>query len=259
VIDESSFNAVLIDESSPRPCRDEYVTETSLRKQLHELEARLAKRIDERLTQPAEHAGIEVSKKGFSGGSEEEVTTERLDEGSTWICNESMWDATICCGHESVGLAASIQVSVGCLLNFTLQTLFTLVVYGYMTKPMVDADFLNELLHFRAHTAHHIDHADPITQKSLAELVCDGTPKLHTAGTQSGLVVALNDYLEGGKPLMALAIILWMVTISKEINSTFNFCRALLSVKRGHRTKIVVAQSTGEDTSGDVMQKFICR
>ncbi|CAK0827702.1 unnamed protein product [Prorocentrum cordatum] len=172
------------------------------------------------------------------------VTPLMLDCGDMYTISESVWDSMLFCGHSSIGLTNSVMMISIWFLNLILQFMFIVIIVYLMTQSVsLDAAVLDGLLKFRLGLAHRAEYADKVTQRSMAQQICDGDSKLHLAGEQTGLYTDLMEYVGGGVVAQCLVVfiqILWLCTILKDVDTTYSIFRAVCQCRMGSQTKLVV-------------------
>merc|ERR1711933_21738 len=91
---------------------------------------------------------------------------------------------------------------------------------------------------WRTVTGHAVQHMDRLTQESLATRVCSGDTSLHTSNTQLLQVGNIDAYLKKHAPLNGpmmclVALLIWMLTVSKEFYVLMSMLRACMKLPRG--------------------------
>jgi hypothetical protein len=197
--------------------------------------------------------GVESCGGKASPPSEEvEITPWRLDVGDLYELNASIWDAMLFLGHPGLGWSVSIGTLFTYFVNMCVQFAFCIVIWSYMLEPEVSASTLDTLLKFRLSIAHNVEFADPITRQSLATQVCNSDEKVHYAAGQMGLLDDVKTFLEGsGFQLMILAEILFMCVIVRELDGVAQFAKAVMSLRRSERTKVVLADVSEEEARAE--------
>ncbi|CAK0877785.1 unnamed protein product [Prorocentrum cordatum] len=179
-----------------------------------------------------------------SSNDRRSVTPLMLDCGDMYTMRESVWDSMLFCGHSSIGLTNSVMMFSIWFLNLILQFMFIVIIVYLMTQSVsLDSDVLDGLLKFRLGLAHRAEYADKVTQRSMAQQICDGDSKLHLAGEQTGLYTDLMEYVGGGVVAQCLVVfiqILWLCTILKDVDITYSIFRAVCQCRMGSQTKLVV-------------------
>ncbi|CAK0810330.1 unnamed protein product, partial [Prorocentrum cordatum] len=190
------------------------------------------------------------------GGGEvpEEVTARVLDAGEMYPCSSSLWDAAVFVGHPCLGAGVSVMLTFVFVLNFAVQVTFCRIVGSYMLGDGLDDSYLDSLLGFRLGIAHQASFADMVGHRSLARMVCDMDPTLHTAAAQTSFLFSYEGFLGGdgygGPVLMTLAQLLWIALIMSELRSVFDQWWALLSMSRGPHTLVLMSGLRVGDDGG---------
>ncbi|CAK0810333.1 unnamed protein product, partial [Prorocentrum cordatum] len=206
---------------------------------------------------PAAAAPTLVGRASALRGEEEvpeEVTARVLDAGEMYPCSSSLWDAAVFVGHPCLGAGVSVMLTFVFVLNFAVQVTFCRIVGSYMLGDGLDDSYLDSLLGFRLGIAHQASFADMVGHRSLARMVCDMDPTLHTAAAQTSFLFSYEGFLGGdgygGPVLMTLAQLLWIALIMSELRSVFDQWWALLSMSRGPHTLVLMSGLRVGDDGG---------
>jgi len=114
----------------------------------------------------------------------------------------------------------------------------------------LDSDVLEGLLKFRLGLAHRAEYADKVTQRSMAQQLCEGDSKLHLAGKQMSLYNNLVEYVRGGVIAQCLVVFtqfLWLCTILNDVHNTYNIFRAVCQCRIGSCTRLMVVDMDEDD------------
>lgn len=101
-----------------------------------------------------------------------------------------------------------------------------------------------------------------ISRKSIAGRVCSGDTGLETSATQAAYFKTLDMYLGPSDsallgPLMCMcAVFMWFLTVSKEIQATWGFTRAIWRFPTSAKTELTVS---ADDPNGDVVLCMLSR
>ncbi|CAK0857308.1 unnamed protein product, partial [Prorocentrum cordatum] len=181
-----------------------------------------------------------------------EITSRMLDNGEMYQWSESAWDAGLLLCHPCLGRGVSLALGLALVLNVFVQLGFCLIVWKYMLQEPWDDEFLDRLLAFRL-SAHHVNNADIVGQRSLVRQVCESDPSLLTAAIHSSFIKNWGEFDDenGGIALMILAMFLWLTNIAWQLRDVYDQLDALFSMPRGPRT-IVVLVGDAEGGTGSV-------
>jgi len=96
---------------------------------------------------------------------------------------------------------------------------------------------------WRESSGHAVSEYDPVSQKSLAERVCDGDKSLHVSGIQMALIEDIQKYLKPGEVgissyftgqvLCMVALVCWYLMVAKEVSHALALHRGINNVARG--------------------------
>lgn len=181
------------------------------------------------------------------------VTRKRLDIGDAYTPNMSIWDAVFFFGHHCMGPVVSMVLALIWALNIAFQVWFCVIVGTSLTAiEDVSDNNLEGLLRWRIGTAHSVEFADLVAQRSMAAQVCANEDdaatapgQLHLSALQAGFFDDIGKFNEGGggMQLMLLAQFIWLCFILKEFNETFSFARSLYNIGPGKKTRVIVTES----------------
>jgi len=137
------------------------------------------------------------------------------------------------------------------VLNLFLQVTFIVIIVFLMSQSVsLDSDVLEGLLKFRLGLAHRAEYADKVTQRSMAQQLCEGDSKLHLAGKQMSLYNNLVEYVRGGVIAQCLVVFtqfLWLCTILNDVHNTYNIFRAVCQCRIGSCTRLMVVDMDEDD------------
>jgi hypothetical protein len=175
------------------------------------------------------------------------ITPARLDVGDSYALNMSIWDSMLFFGHPGLGASVSAVTLVAYVFNFVAQLAFCFMIWYYMLEPDVNSKALDTLLKFRLSIAHNVEFADPMTKQSLAQQVCNNDESVHYAAGQMDILKDVKQFLNGGPQLMILAEIIFLCVIVRELDAIAQFTKAVMSLRRSHSTRVVLADSSEHD------------
>ena len=181
--------------------------------------------------------------------------SEVLEDSEKIKLETSLWMMPLFLCSGQFGSAASALLAVLLVANVTVQYLFAYIVYDTLISRF-DATYVDQLLSWRRTTAHDATFYNPILKQSLAMRVCSNDYSLIYGSGQRDLYNELLKYLgkngdgsiQGGAqgPLMCmLALLAFLLVISREVNATVRISAAVLALPRGGATTFTLAESGG--------------
>lgn len=168
---------------------------------------------------------------------ETEVKEEELDR--TYALSQSMWDVVLLIGLPEVGQAGSIFSCLLLIINILVQFVFVFIVLDNFTQESFSDDVILGFRSWRRNISHSSKFMEGITEVSLASRICNNDSGLELSGNQAVAHELLGNYITGGGSLMCiLTIIMWLLTVAKEISACVSFCQAVYYLPRGNFTII---------------------
>ena len=164
----------------------------------------------------------------------------------------SLWMMPLFVGSGAFGAGASALLFMLLVANVIVQYMFAFIVRDTMIQPFHE-NYVNQLLSWRRTTAHDATFYNPILKQSLAMRVCKNDYSLIYGNGQRDLYNDLLTYLgkngdgqggpfvEGGAqgPTMCfLALLAFLLVISREVNATVRVSAAVLALPRGGGTTL---------------------
>jgi hypothetical protein len=158
--------------------------------------------------------------------------------------SESIWEAPIILGMHPVGVAGRLFTWLLVFVNAALQGLLVYIIaVGNLDKAQITSDDLNDFGEWRRNSAHASRYMDSLTQKSMAAQICEGSAAIvHSAGQQN-IYQIISDYLgdrtdgeqrlRPGAMMACLAVIVWSLSIFKEVCATLRLLDAVLCLETG--------------------------
>ncbi|CAK0830355.1 unnamed protein product [Prorocentrum cordatum] len=172
-----------------------------------------------------------------------------------------MWDAAVFIGCPQVGAPSSAVTAAALLLNAAMQVIFCpscIIVNDSLTRPRIDESTVSDFKDWRTTVAHNLKYVDDLTFRSLARKVCSFEDTPMAAGPIQGLE-AISEYQPSlgdrehrsdpplgywwpsrsvGEVMCLLSLVLWWLTVLKEIFSMVSLSEALRSVPTAVQTEI---------------------
>lgn len=161
----------------------------------------------------------------------------------SYALEETIWDSALFVGMGGLTFADTVLVALLQLLNYVAQLVFLLAM---MRDPnMTDNRFTgeelaNSMLKWRAAYGHSLNHVDAINHQPLAQQVCSNSDTLIEGNLQAELYETMTRYvsedgmgLPVGVMLCSVALLIWFLTISKEVSSVTYFTRAIWAQPSG--------------------------
>lgn len=180
------------------------------------------------------------------------VRPAQLDAGGMYTAEQSVWDAAVFIGHDSVGTGVSAILALLWALNIVMQGTFCVLVFEYMSAADITTKTLDHLLTWRVTVAHDINYADIVMRRSMVADMCEDNAQaqLHMSATQASWHATIVNFRgPAGEWLMYLAQALWICTVLRELTAACNFGSALLCLNHGHKTRIVVTESSDDSVN----------
>ena len=164
----------------------------------------------------------------------------------------SLWMMPLFIGSGAFGAAASVLLAALLVINVIVQYVFAFIVADTMIQPF-HSSYVDQLLSWRRTTAHDATFYNPIIKQSLAVRVCRNDYSLIYGSGQRDLYNELLTYLgkngdgsiDGGAqgPLMCfLALLAFLLVISREVNATVRISAAVLALPRGGGTALTLGE-----------------
>ena len=157
------------------------------------------------------------------------TTKEDSDEEVPRECHFGAGDVK---GFERVNRDSGIK----CLVYVTAQVLFMYMVSSCMLVDPVATDILKALLRVRVGIAHDVAFVDRSSFQSMAQQLCEEDNKLHLGEVQASLYADVREFHQGGKLLVVLCQLAWIVAILNDLRTLLRFTRNLVSLPTGPRT-----------------------
>mmetsp|Transcript_19708 Transcript_19708/g.54139 ORF Transcript_19708/g.54139 Transcript_19708/m.54139 type:complete len:714 (+) Transcript_19708:61-2202(+) len=165
----------------------------------------------------------------------------------------SMWDVAMFLFNPKLGFVASLQVAVLLVLNMLLQALFCYIIKEHLANGewFETADYIKR---WRRSVAHDYNNVDHTTYTSMARRVCQGDLSLHQSNTQVNIWCTILDYMAHenaifpGPALSVLAVLLFVLPLSKELDHITLLVRGVFNKKRANGLKGTRFVETGEST-----------
>jgi hypothetical protein len=138
-------------------------------------------------------------------------------------------------------------------MNLSIQYAFCYIVIDNLSIASFDPDTPVQMRRWRRNIAHDIKFYSELSQQSLASRVCEGDVGLETSATQSDTYDLLKTYLGDGNgrdlgalgPVMCvLALVTFILTVSKEANAAVSLLPALRKIPQG-RTSCLTFSDEG--------------
>ena len=185
----------------------------------------------------------------------------RAEDGHPYECalEGSVWDATLLCGTPALGLGATAFIALLIVLNLLIQGVFVGIVSEAFTEKVYTESSLQSLRLWRRNIAHDVKNMDPLTQKSMALRVCELEPGLSQSASQMSQYQALDAYVSGniGPIMCTLAIICWILSVSREVNRCVDFAHCVLVLPRNDHTAVSRTEGVVRVTSVSTMRVAI--
>lgn len=177
-------------------------------------------------------------------------STVPVDDGDSVPLEASIWTAPLLIGRRVAGPGGSILLCCLLLLNVLVQGLFLCITIENLSKPSIVHDTVTELHAWRRSVAHNVEDYNELSHKSLTARVCDGDAGLETSANQKTLYENLHDYLKtwngdgdgkGGTGvwMCSLALVVWTLTIVKELNAIHASVAAVWAVPRCDESRLI--------------------
>ena len=161
----------------------------------------------------------------------------------------SVWDAALLMGTPQMDDLGSAFVALLLVVNVVAQGMFCYIVAGALSDANVTEDTVAELRTWRRNVAHHVDHYDELSQRTLAERVCAEDAGLEMSGSQAVSYGELRSYLgpgdganNTGQAMCTLALFAWILVVLLELRAVARLCRALAHAPRGPATRVAGAR-----------------
>lgn len=173
-------------------------------------------------------------------GVEDDEGAEDVNVECTYTLNPSVWDAALIIGTAQVGRAGSTFALMLLLLNLVVQGVFVFLVTDALTAPVFSGGSITALREWRRNIAHSPRFADLVNSRTLASRVCAEEAGLEVSGAQKSAISSIKKFIGAGKGnyrpgmiMCCLCLLMWTLTVSKEINDIFRFARAVVAIPRG--------------------------
>lgn len=183
--------------------------------------------------------------------------------GTTYQVKESVWDLGILIGTKEVEIGGSIFSFILLVMNVVMQFAFCAIINDTFTTETIGSDEVSDLKRWRTLSAHDMTWIDPISHHSLARRVCDLDGSLPMSSGITEQLALINSYLpipgdEGNQPaigymfpqfegigrlLCVLALVVWYLTLSKDIADIGDLFMALWTLKSEAKTRIEETES----------------
>lgn len=195
----------------------------------------------------------------MSKGCIESLTPSKVEDilDTSWqmqyALGHTTWDAGFLVGLGVVGARTSAAVVVFGVLAFLAQALFALSVLANMSSSDFDAEFVRDLKFWRVTAGHDLQYFNHQTGWTLARSVCYGSNLVPSGAQQVSLFQHMAAFLpgsadtvlKGGRPFRATlasicggptlcmaAVMMWVMTIFKELGNIWHFTQAVWSQQR---------------------------
>jgi hypothetical protein len=185
-----------------------------------------------------------------------------VDVENAYTLNPSVWDATLIMGTTPVGRAGSVFVLIMLLINLVVQSVFVILVSETLMEPAFDESTVQALREWRRNIAHSPRFADVANSRSLASRVCAEDAGLEVAGAQKGAISQIKKFIGTGKGnyrpgilMCCMCLLMWTLTVLREINDILQFSRAVIAIPRGH-TQLILSDDTAHFASISLRRCF---
>jgi hypothetical protein len=118
--------------------------------------------------------------------------------------------------------------------------MFSYIVISDFTKETFDEDAILGLRSWRRNIGHSIDFMDDITEVTLASRVCNNDLGLELSASQANYHQLFVGYIQNGRGslMCMITILMWLLTVVKELSSTISFYKAICLLPKGNKTVI---------------------
>jgi hypothetical protein len=184
-----------------------------------------------------------------------QVPDAEEDEEDELEIEGSAWQVCLLIGTPAVGTAASAYLVVLLVLNAVVQGIFCMVVIQSLSVPGITAVTVDGLRSWRTSTAHEYKNYNSVLGLSMAARVCMEDSALESSASQAQLFTQLKGYIgesdanwlgNSGPMMTTMALFMWLLTVSKEINAIISFQTAVTR-------KFLGARGEGKDSGGDIV------
>lgn len=167
----------------------------------------------------------------------------------------SMWDVLLFVGASCFSRVDSAVLALLLLINVAVQSLF---IYGLLnpdlklTEPKINHHTIELLRTWRETSAHDYRYYNAATKQTLVSRVCAKDGSLNEGASQVSAISDLDGYLGAdfdgsgvstGSLMCMIAVLIWLLTIEREINTTLALVRGVFGIPRGS-TKITTRPLT---------------
>jgi len=163
-----------------------------------------------------------------------------MPDSANYEFGDSLWDAALFIGSRSMTTGDSLLVALLLLITIFIQIMFLFIVYyAFILVPFFDDGLLDGLTAWRLNIGHNVRYFDQLTMTSLVERICN--PDRYVSEVSSGtssIIGAIDDYkgdneLFSGPMLVKVAMVLWGLTVAREITTCWDLARAIRALPHG--------------------------
>lgn len=176
-----------------------------------------------------------------------------------YYLRESVWDAFLFFGHNTVGCLNSIVMLFGFLVYLFLQGILLSIIATSFLDKFFEGNTYNlslktdEARSWRELFGHHVSFMLPVAQRSLASAVCGAERVLANAMAQASVEKDMSTYLAKvweqtwsveniGMTFASIALFILFLRVAVDMWGVFNYITALCKLTSGGSTKIVVTK-----------------
>lgn len=164
------------------------------------------------------------------------------------VLERSVWSAAMLASPQSTGTVGTAWAMLLLALNLAMQAAFVLALaYAKnLSGPRYRDTDVRDLRQWRRSVAHHVDHFDALSQRSLARRVCDGDAGLLPFASHANAHGELQWYLRGdlGPVMCGVALLAWYVAITCKASV------ALCTAQSMHRAPLEASTRIEKDADG---------
>ena len=159
----------------------------------------------------------------------------------------SVWSNVLLCGTvPGEGWLSSALLLVLLMINTAIQAIFCFIVYEALSTASITENTVVQYRVWRRNVAHDLRYYNAASQKSLAKRVCDNDAGLEMSGEQASVAYNLFAYLGDGDGrdmsaigtlMSSLALVIWTLSVVRELQAVCTMSRAVCAIPRRGRTR----------------------
>lgn len=174
--------------------------------------------------------------------------TQVAVENTYYYFNDTVWDASLFIGLNSVGISESLTLFCAAVLSMLLQASFCFVLAVRFVEDVDDS--VDNARRWRQLHGHAFAYMDPVTRSSLVNRVCNEDSFLPVGFGQQEMRMEYEEYtskvfgfVPSGPAFTLLALVCWWTRVAVEMLSAFRFLSAVRHVPRGRDTQLMMTPS----------------